>query len=204
MRNLRLAYDSSGDCIVGAAWVDLPTHSVPVVASQRLGPLARELANHFYRQELARAQPTDRNEVGFVPKFLKKAWKGAWDKAKKVAKAVGVTKVIQKVKNAAKKAIETAGKVIQHPAFAAAIGITAAVVPGAGPVIAAGYAGVRAAMKLAEGVSKGDPRAMAEAGKRLMDNTAGGQKVAALLKSVAPTSGVPLAQNPWLQGLSLV
>ena len=199
-RQVRISYDPNHDAVVGTLMIrGARGRAVPISARMELRPLADQYARQLFQRALARSGLTH-DQVGFG--FLKKAWNKAWDTAKKVAKAVGVTKVLTKVKEGAKKVLATAKKVIQHPAFAAGMGIFAAAVPGVGPVVAAGDAGVRAAMTLADGVAKGDPQALKSMANYAM-NTEGGQKVTALMKSVVPSPPTSLASNPWLQGLNL-
>jgi hypothetical protein len=144
-----------------------------------LRPIGKMVASALLRKEIVRTGAR-RDEVGFG--FLKKAWKGVWNRAKKIARAVGVTKVLNAVKKGAEKTLKAAGKIVKSPVFGAMMGV-ASFVPGVGPIALAGYAGVRAAMAIAEGAKKGDPKALETIGKYALP---GGEKTMALIRSVAP------------------
>lgn len=197
MRGIDIHFN--GETVVGC--ISLPTRhgTIPIVSEVPIRPIQRLYARRYLRQHL-RSAGVDGDEVGFG--FLKKTFKKVWKKAYRVAKKVGVVKAIRKAKRIAKKALKTTKQVVQHPAFAAAVGVAAVAIPGAGPIIGASYAAVRAAMMLADGIKRGDPKALVAAGKYAMSNTPAGAHAAALLKSVNPQNlGVPPAANPWLKGL---
>jgi hypothetical protein len=179
MNKIHLGYDRRRDSYVGAVGVDTLVGRLPVFAEVQLKPIARQIARVFFDRAMRRAG-IRRDQVGFLG-FLKKAWKSAWNTAKKVARAVGITKVINAVKNGVKQAVETAGKIVKSPVFGAMMG-AASFIPGVGPIALAGYAGVRAAMAIAEGASKGDPKALATLGKYALP---GGEQTMALIRSVA-------------------
>ena len=96
---------------------------------------------------------------------------------------IGLTKLVRAVKNGVQKVVQWAGNVIRSPVFGAIVGV-ATLIPGVGPIAAAGYAGVKAAMAIADGASRGDPKALETIGKYALP---GGEKAMALIKSVAPT-----------------
>lgn len=200
-----LDYDRSTDTLSARGWLGSELeHPIAIAHVKGLRKLAKQIARRLARhltRRLTRRLGSRQDEVGFFG-FLKKAWNSAWDKAKKIAKAVGITKVLNKIKEGAKAVISKASEIIKDPRFAAAIGVTALVVPGVGPAIAAGYAGVRAAMAIADGVSKGDPQALAVVGKYATQNSPEAQKGLALIQSVAPavqnvTNAI--TDNPWLR-----
>jgi hypothetical protein len=173
-----IVYDPHSGEVSGVALVKTPIGTLaPVVAYVPTKHLVSQLAPQIYRHDVERTEG-----VGFLG-FLKDAWNGAVAKAKKIAKAIGVAKLVRKLRDGAKKVLETAKAVIQDPRFAAAVGIAAIAIPGAGPVIAAGYAATRAAMALADGVMKGDPAAQAKLGQYVAQATPGGQQAAALVQT---------------------
>lgn len=199
MRGVDIHFNGPANTVVGCVQIPTRHGPLPIVSEVRLRPLQRRYARRYMRQYIRNAG-IDGDEVGFG--FLKKAFKKVWKKAYSVAKKVGVVKVIRKAKRIAKKVLKATKQIVKHPAFAAAVGVVAVAVPGAGPIIGASYAAVRAAMMLTDGISKGDPKAMMAAGKYAMSNTPAGKHAAALLKSVAPTNiSVPPEANPWLEGL---
>ncbi|MCC7383923.1 MAG: hypothetical protein IT384_18920 [Deltaproteobacteria bacterium] len=181
MAQLHFAYDRRNDSFVGATSVDTIIGRMPVFAEVRLKPIARRVAQILLERARRRAG-VGRDEVGFFG-FLKKAWKAVWNTAKKIAKAVGITKVINAVKNGVKKVVEVAGKIVKSPVFGAMMGV-ASFIPGIGPLATAGYAGVRAAMAVADGASRGDPKALATLGRYALP---GGERAMALIRSVSPT-----------------
>lgn len=184
MTRVHVAYDPETDSYVGAATVDTLIGRLPIFAQVPLQPLAHAVAQLLVEQRLKR-EGAPKDEVGFFG-FVKKAWNQAWDTAKRVARAVGVTKVLRAVKRGVQKAVKTVGKVVRSPVFGAMMGV-ASFIPGVGPVAAAGYAAVRAAMAIADGASKGDPRALAQIGKYALP---GGEKAMALIRSVTPSVNV--------------
>lgn len=179
MSRIQITYDSAQDAFIGATIVETMLGSFPVFAIVPLRPLGKMAAGVLLKKELKKNEAAG-DEVGFG--FLKKAWKGVWGRAKKIARAVGVTKVLNAVKKGAAKTLKAAGKLVKSPVFAAAMGI-ASFVPGVGPIALAGYAGVRAAMAIADGARKGDPKALETIGKYALP---GGEKTMALIRSVAP------------------
>jgi hypothetical protein len=179
MSRIHITYDSTQDAFIGAATVNTMLGAFPIFAIVPLGPIGKMVATELMRKEIKKTGAS-RDEVGFG--FLKKAWKSIWNRAKKIARAVGVTKVLNAVKKAAKKALKVAGKIVKSPVFAAAMGV-ASFIPGVGPIALAGYAGVRAAMAIAEGAQKGDPKALETIGKYALP---GGEKTMALIRSVVP------------------
>lgn len=204
---IRVRYNRAADLLEAHAYGH-PSGGAPVASVSLAGlrRLTQRLARRIVRRLIARRPAEARDEVGFFP-FVKKAWAKAWNTAKKVAKAVGVAKAVNAVKRAASAVVKKAGQILKDPRLAAAIGITAAVVPGVGPAIAAGYAGVRAAMAIADGAARGDPQALAAVGKYAAQNTEGGQKALALIQTVAPqvqTAAAQVADNPWLRGLAAI
>lgn len=199
-----ISYERDTDTLVGLAYFPgAQGQAFPVVERVHgLRDLAERLARHYMAEEQARAQVSG-DEVGFFG-WAKKAWKKVTAKAWKVAKAVKVAGLLRKVKSTAQKAVKLARKIYEHPAFAAAVGVVSAAVPG-GATIAAGYAASRAALTLFDKMRRGDKQALATVGKyaaQAVQGDPGAQKVMALMQSVKPANlPVPPAQNPWLQGL---
>jgi hypothetical protein len=179
MARIQICYDSAQDAFIGAATVNTLIGSFPVFAIVPLRPIGKMVATTLLKKEIKRSTANG-DEVGFG--FLKKAWKGVWNRAKKIARAVGVTKVLSAVKKAAQKTLKAAGKIVKSPVFGAMMGV-ASFIPGVGPIALAGYAGVRAAMAIAEGAKKGDPKALETIGKYALP---GGEKAMALIRSVVP------------------
>ncbi len=184
MTKVHVAYDAATDSYVGGATVDTMIGRLPIFVSVPLQPLAVAVAQMMVDQKM-RKEGVAKNEVGFFG-FIKKAWNQAWGTAKRVARAVGITKVLKAVKNGVQKAIKTVGKVVRSPVFGA-IMMGASFIPGVGPIAAAGYGAVRAAMAIADGATKGDPKALAQIGKYALP---GGEKTMALIKSVVPSVNV--------------
>jgi hypothetical protein len=183
MPNFHVQYERSIDGLVGGASVDTAFGRIPVVVTVPLRPIARMVAELLLQRVMVSAQEVaGDDEVGFFD-FLKKAWEGVWGTAKKVARAIGLTKLVRAVKNGVQKVVRWAGNVIRSPVFGAIVGV-ATLIPGVGPIAAAGYAGVKAAMAIADGASRGDPKALETIGKYALP---GGEKAMALIKSVAPT-----------------
>jgi hypothetical protein len=201
---MQISYDRATDTLTGLAHVRSPQGvTFPVTAEVRgVRALAELLARHYLAAARAQAEAAG-DEVGFFG-WAKKAWKKVTQKAWQVAKAVKVAGILKKVKSAAQTAVKTARKIYEHPAFAAAVGVVSAAVPG-GATLAAGYAASRAALTLFDKMRKGDKAALATVGKyaaQAVQGDAGAQKVMALMQSVRPENvPVPAAQNPWLQGL---
>jgi hypothetical protein len=178
--HIQVAYDPLQDAFVGATTVHTAIGMLPVFAIVPLRPIGKAAARVLLEKEVKKVRGTSNDEVGFG--FLKKAWNKVWSKAKKVARAVGVTKVLNAVKKGALKTLKAAGKIVKSPAFGALMGV-ASFIPGVGPIALAGYAGVRAAIAIAEGAKKGDPKALETIGKYAMP---GGEKTMALIRSVVP------------------
>jgi hypothetical protein len=179
MSRIHIVYDASQDAFVGAATVHTMMGPLPVFAIIPLRPIGKVVAEALMKKEIQKIGAR-RDEVGFG--FLKKAFKSVWKRAKTIARAVGVTKVLNAVKRGAEKTLKAAGKIVKSPVFGAMMGV-ASFVPGVGPIALAGYAGVRAAMAIAEGAKKGDPKALQTIGKYALP---GGEKTMALIRSVAP------------------
>lgn len=199
--SIRIGYDPANKRIIGCAWVPTPLGPRALIASVRLAPIAESVTQKMLTAELERRGFDGKDEVGLFG-FIKDAFNSVVGTAMKVAKAVGITKVVDKIKQAAVKVAETTVKVLKSPITATIIGGIGLAVPGVGPVIAGGYAAVRAAMAIAEGAARGDPNALAAAGKYAAGVVPGAEKVTALIQSVAPTTAaVSAAANPWLQGL---
>ncbi len=180
MANFHVQYDRSIDGLVGGAAVDTAFGRIPIVVTVPLRPIAKLVAEMLLDRVVA-ASGVAGDEVGFFG-FLKKAWNAVWSTAKKVARAIGLTKLVRAVKNGIQKVVKWAGNVIRSPVFGAIVGV-ATLIPGVGPIAAAGYAGVKAAMAVADGATRGDPKALATIGKYALP---GGERAMALIKSVAP------------------
>jgi len=181
MPRIHIAYDRDRDALVGAAMLDTMVGRMPVYAVVSLRPIGRQAARALMRREAERAGVDGRDQVGFLG-FAKKAWSKVWKRAKTIARAVGVTKVVRALKKGARKTLNLAGKIARSPAFGALMG-AASFIPGVGPIALAGYAGVRAAMALADGARRGDPKALETVGRYALP---GGEKTMALIRSVAP------------------
>lgn len=181
MADFHVQYDRSIDGLVGGAAVDTAFGRIPVVVTVPLRPIATMVAQMLLERVMAASGVSGEDEVGFFG-FLKKAWDTVWSTAKKVARAVGLTKLVRAVKKGIQKVVGWAGQVIRSPVFGAIVGV-ATLIPGIGPIAAAGYAGVKAAIAVADGASRGDPQALATIGKYALP---GGEKAMALIKSVAP------------------
>lgn len=180
MSRIHVAYDAERDAFVGATTVQTMVGPLPIFALIPLRPIGKTAARVLLKREAERAGVSG-DEVGFLG-FLKKAWKGVWKKAKTIARAVGITKVLNAVKKGAQKALKLAGKIARSPAFGALMGV-ASFIPGVGPIALAGYAGVRAAMAIADGAKRGDPKALQTIGRYALP---GGEQTMALIRSVAP------------------
>ena len=180
MANFHVQYDRSIDGLVGGAAVDTAFGRIPIVVTVPLRPIAKLVAEMLLDRVVA-ASGVSGDEVGFFG-FLKKAWNAVWSTAKKVARAIGLSKLVRAVKNGIQKVVKWAGNVIRSPVFGAIVGV-ATLIPGVGPIAAAGYAGVKAAMAVADGATRGDPKALATIGKYALP---GGERAMALIKSVAP------------------
>lgn len=185
MARLHVGYDRRRDSFVGATTVDTIVGRIPVFVEVPLKPIAKRAMQVVLGRAMQRAG-VRRDEIGFFG-FIQKAWKSAWRTAKKVARAVGLTKVIAAIKNGVQKVIQSAGKIVRSPVFGAMMGV-ASFVPGIGPIALAGYAGVRAAMAVADGAARGDPKALATLGRYALP---GGEKSMALIRSVA-SGGAPI------------
>lgn len=172
-------YDSNTDSFVGAVQVATPLGMVPVIRAVPLRPIAKAIAQRLLKREM-RVAGVVGDEVGFFG-FLKKAFSKVWNAAKKVAKAIGLTKLVAAVKKGVQKVVKWAGKVIQSPVFGAIVGV-ASFIPGIGPVVAGGYAATKAAIAVADGVTRGDPKALATVGKLATGPNA--QRAMALINSV--------------------
>ncbi|MFO0726505.1 MAG: hypothetical protein U1E65_22150 [Myxococcota bacterium] len=183
MANFHVQYERSIDGLVGGAAVDTPLGRIPVVVTVPLRPIARMVAELLFQRVMGAArEEVSGDEVGFFG-FLQKAWDSVWGTAKKVARAIGLTKLVRAVKSGIQKVVGWAGSVVRSPVFGAIVGV-ATLIPGVGPIAAAGYAGVKAAMAIADGASRGDPKALETIGKYALP---GGEKAMALIRSVAPT-----------------
>lgn len=203
---VEIGYDHRRDEIVGRCLVGAQDNGAPLYITERIGgvqELTQAIARRIFLQEHARAG-IGRDEIGFWG-WAKKAWKKAKKVATKVAKKVKVYGVLKKVVKTAKTAVKTARKIYEHPAFAAAVGVISASVPG-GAAIAAGYAGSRAALAIIDKLQAGDPQALATIGgyaAQALQGSPEGKKAMALFNSVkATTRPVAAEANPWLQGLS--
>ena len=204
---VEIGYDATTDEIIGRCIVGQESGD-PLVFTEREGGV-KEYADALVKRWLRRQLALRRNEVGFDEVgffgFVKKAWNKVKKEATKVAKKVKVYGALKKVVKTAKTAVKTARKIYEHPAFAAAVGVVSASVPG-GAAIAAGYAGSRAALALYDKMRAGDPEALAQIGGYAAEALKGspeGKKAMALFESVkSTTKPVALKDNPWLKGIS--
>lgn len=188
-------YDATQKLIVASGYLPAgPGRVRPMTVRVKIGEITQRVEDLLNRAA-AELPP----EVGFA--FLKKAADKIKEKAFRVAKAVGVAKAVTKITKAAKKALVTAKKVVQSPAFAAVITATSILVPGA-QGLAPAYAAVRAALALADRVKKGDPAALAKIQEYAASSS---PEAKMILNTIAKAKNaippVPVSANPWIQGL---
>lgn len=203
---VEIGYDQGRDEIIGRCLVGADENGQPIYITERVGgvqELTKEIAKRIFLKERARSGISG-DHVGFWG-WAKKAFKKAKKVATKIAKKVKVYGVLKKVVKTAKKAVKVARKIYEHPAFAAAVGVVSASVPG-GAAIAAGYAGSRAALAIIDKLQAGDPQALATIGgyaAEALKGTPEGKKAVALFESVkSTTKPVAASANPWLKNLA--
>lgn len=153
--------------------------------------------------------------------FLNKAWRGIKKAVRKVTpKFVKKTvdnmlktklgrfavKKGKQLLKAAKKFGETAKKIAQHPAFQAAVFAISQVVPGAG-ALGVVYVAAMAAIRVAEGVAKKDPKAIAAVAEYAAAAASGNPEAAEVLgrinqvKSLASGLSSAVATNDPLKAI---
>lgn len=145
-------------------------------------------------------------EYGFgIPNPIKLAGKTLANTklaAKAIVNARARKKLLKKIENGIEKTAKVAHKVYTSPAFAGVIGVTAAITaPFGGAALGVAYAISRAAMKLAEGIAKGDPKALADAALIAGAAASGNPEAQAVLAEVQKASaslGVTNAEGPAL------
>lgn len=201
-----IGYNEASGTITGRCLIGAGDDGSPIYISERVGgvhELTRAIALRMVRAEQVRAGMNP-GEIGFWG-WAKKVVKKARKTAEKIAKKVKVYRTIEKVVKKAKRAVLTAKKIFESPAFAAAVGVISATVPG-GAAVGAGYGATRAALLLVDKMAAGDPQALATVGNyaaEAIKGTPEGQKAMALFNSVKASTApaVALKDNPWLKDL---